>query len=63
MSSEDVWVDCLDAEDELNELERERNCRQQRFQNEGYREGLQVGEEETLQQGFDVGKSSRKPSM
>jgi len=39
------------------ELEREWQARREEFWNSGYREGLEAGKHETVQEGFDSGEA------
>lgn len=58
----DVWGDespCAST-DHNDDLDREWRSRQEKFKNEGYREGLDTGKEESVQEGFDNGQSSRQ---
>jgi hypothetical protein len=40
---------------DAKELEREWNARREEFWNPGYREGIEAGKHETVQEGFDEG--------
>jgi hypothetical protein len=58
----DVWGDespCATT-DHNDDLDREWRSRQEKFKNEGYREGFDAGKEDTVQEGFDDGQSSRQ---
>ncbi|KAL0024404.1 hypothetical protein WJX79_010910 [Trebouxia sp. C0005] len=50
----DDWDD-LGSPSQQGELAREWNVRREQHYNSGYREGLDAGKEQTLQQGFDTG--------
>ena len=58
----DVWGDdspCAST-DQKDDLDREWRSRQEKFKNEGYREGFDAGKEVTVQEGFDNGQSHRQ---
>lgn len=52
MEDDDVWGD---DHDQHHDLERESNARREIHYNTGYREGLEEGQQQTIQQGFDAG--------
>ncbi len=59
LKGHDIWGD--DNEHEIpnsnaEELEREWRARREEFWNSGYREGLEAGKHDTVQEGFDEGE-------
>lgn len=58
--TDDIWGDDGDASPTngpaTEELNREWRARREEFYNSGYREGLEAGKHETVQEGFDEGK-------
>jgi len=58
---DDIWGDEDDVDHEIphsnaEELDREWRARREEFWNSGYREGLEAGKHDTVQEGFDEGE-------
>ena len=57
---DDIWGNDDDASPSnahaAAELDREWRARREEFWNSGYREGLEAGKHETVQEGFDEGE-------
>lgn len=59
-----VWEDDTEYNEtggHRNELEREWYARREEFRNAGYREGVEAGKHETIQEGFDQGACHQQP--
>lgn len=54
-SDDGGWLDHTSGSDDEGAVRREARSREQRYWNEGFREGVEAGKEETLQHGFNVG--------
>ena len=52
----DVWEDVGTLDDDAGQLQREWDSRREEFWNQGYREGVDAGKQETAQAGFDEGE-------
>lgn len=63
MNAHDVWGDSDDeAPGDVGQqsLEREWQARREEHTSSGYRQGLEAGKHETVQEGFDAGKAAGK---
>ena len=61
LRKDDIWGDEDDEDHEIpnsnaEELDREWRSRREEFWNSGYREGLEAGKHDTVQEGFDEGE-------
>ena len=61
LKGDDIWGDDDGDDHEIphsnaEELDREWRARREEFWNSGYREGLEAGKHDTVQEGFDEGK-------
>jgi flagellar biosynthesis/type III secretory pathway protein FliH len=61
LKKDDIWGGDADHQiphSNAEELDREWRARREEFWNSGYREGLEAGKHETVQEGFDQGEIS-----
>lgn len=61
LRKDDIWGDEDDGDHEIpnsnaEELDREWRARREEFWNSGYREGIEDGKHDTVQEGFDEGE-------
>lgn len=56
-SKKHAWLEDLEDDDEgqQHQLQREWDSRREEFYNTGYREGLEVGKQQAVQDGFNAG--------